>query len=235
MSAWPRALVVVHEPGGGSAVLGRQLAARGWQLHDHLVTADLQAPSEAAPFPDWRGYDLIVSMGSVRSVYDRETIGNWIDGELDLLGQAHEAGVAVLGVCFGAQALAAALGGEVNASPSLEIGWHEIGGDSNPLGAGPWFQWHHDRLIPPLDAEVLATTTDNVQLFTAGRSVGVQFHPEVDVEHIAAWLAIAPDAYLEEVGVDRQRFLAQAKRWQATSAAGCRRLVDWYLDEVGLG
>ncbi|WP_267883791.1 glutamine amidotransferase-related protein [Streptomyces sp. NRRL S-646] len=48
---------------------------------------------------------------------------SWIGGELALLRKAHRFGIPVLGVCFGAQALTAALGGSVEPSPRPEIGW----------------------------------------------------------------------------------------------------------------
>ena len=97
-------------------------------------------------------------MGSVQSVYDEATIGSWIGDELELIRAAHDAGTPVLGICFGAQAAAAALGGSVELSPITEIGWYHLDGEDVPIDRGPWLQWHHDRFHPPPGAEVLATT-----------------------------------------------------------------------------
>lgn len=224
-----QALVVSHEPNGGSAVLGRALQERGWRLDEHQMTDDLAKPHQYNPLPALGGYRLLVVMGSVHSVYDRSNVGAWIDEELELLRSAHERGVPVLGVCFGAQALAAALGGGVEPSPRTEIGWYHIDGDDVPVDPGPWLQWHHDRLQPPPEAEILATTPENVQLFRLGTSVGTQFHPEVDLAHVATWLEMAPEDYLSRCGVDVGDFLAETRRWESTSAVACARLVDWFL------
>ncbi|MDH4364695.1 MAG: gamma-glutamyl-gamma-aminobutyrate hydrolase family protein [Acidimicrobiia bacterium] len=226
------ALVLVHEPGNTPSVLGRHLRRRGWSLAEHLVVAHLERPGEAAPFPPLDGFDLVVAMGSVQSVYDTATIGPWIDAELELLRQAHEGGVPVLGVCFGGQALAAALGGRVERAPWSEVGWFELAGEANPVGPGPWFEWHHDRFEVPPGGETLAVTDVGPQLYRIGRSVGTQFHPEVDRAHIAAWLADCTEGYLAEVGVRPGELLAATAELEAANVANCARLVDWFLDEI---
>lgn len=226
------ALVLVHEPGNTPSVLGRHLRHRGWSLTEHLVVADLERPGEAAPFPPLDGFDLVVAMGSVQSVYDTATIGPWIDDELDLLRRAHRGGVPVLGVCFGGQALAAALGGRVERAPWPEVGWFELAGEANPVGPGPWFEWHHDRFEVPPGGETLAVTDVGPQLFRIGHSVGTQFHPEVDSAHIAGWLADCTEGYLAEVGVRPHELLAATAELEAANAANCARLVDWFLDGI---
>ena len=220
-----RALVIVHDPHGGPAALGRALVERGWTLDEHQVTHDMARPNEARPFPPTVDHDLVVVMGSVHSVYDEGSIGSWIGAEIDLIRTAHEEGIPVLGICFGAQSAAAALGGSVELSPITEIGWYHLEGDDVPIDRGPWLQWHHDRLDPPPGAEVLATTPETVQLFRLGATVGVQFHPEVDLDHVRTWLEEAPDDYLAAYGVDRAAFLAETERQTTMSVPACGRLL----------
>ena len=52
MSKPRRALVLAHEPQGTSALVGARLAQRGYDVHDHVVTEDLDRPNDAVPFPD---------------------------------------------------------------------------------------------------------------------------------------------------------------------------------------
>ncbi len=230
-----RALILVHEPGGGACQIGRRLTQRGVAVDSHVITADLAKPNDAAPFPDHTPYDLLISMGSIHSLTRKHEIDSWIQIELDLLCAAHEARTPILGVCFGGQALADALGGMVEPAPIPEIGWFEIReakGAVNPIGPGPWFEWHQDRFIPPPDAEVLARTEHATQLFRLDRAVGTQFHPEIDVGHVQAWLAETPDEYLDEVGCDRDQLLAEVVVNEAANITQCHQLVDWFLDRV---
>ena len=239
MSESRRALVLAHEPEGTSALVGERLAQRGYDVHEHVVTADLERPNDAAPFPDAADYDVLVPMGSIRSLTNTDEIDNWIFTEIDMMRAAHERDVPMLGVCFGGQLLAAALGGSVEQAPVPEIGWYEIrepdgsaNGTRNPLGPGPWFQWHHDRFNPPPDAEVLAVNDNAVQLFRLGRCVGTQFHPEVTYAHVESFLTGADDEYLAAHGLNRAGLLAEIRRHEDRNARQCAALVDWFLDEV---
>ncbi len=231
----PRALVFAHEPDGPANQIERRLIERGWTVDTHVITEDFDQPNVANPFPEVEDYDLIVPMGSVRSLTEKDEIGSWIHVELEILRTAHEAGTPILGICFGGQLLADALGGSVEKAPVTEIGWFEIepvDGQENPVGAGPWMEWHHDRFTPPPGADVLAKTENAVQLFRMGTTVGTQFHPEVDVAHVSGFLQHAPDEYLAENGVKREEMLADVQKHEAASISRCHALVDWFLDEV---
>ena len=73
-------------------------------------------------------------------------------------------------------------------APAPEIGWTFIQTDLPSLvPGGPWFEWHFDRFELPAGVPALATTPLANQAFTIGRSLGLQFHPEVTAEMIADW------------------------------------------------
>lgn len=234
MSATSRALVIVHEPDGDSCQIEVRLRELGWDVDNHLVTDDYERPNQPAPWPDFADYDLIVPMGSIRSLTDKDEISNWIYAELEMLRNAHESGTPILGICFGGQLLAEALGGSVEKAPVTEIGWYEIeaaNGADNPVGPGPWFEWHHDRFEVPPEAEVLAVNENAIQLFRIGKSVGTQFHPEVDVDHVAGFLAGSADEYLASVDIDRTQMLEEISYHQERNTKQCHALVDWFLDQ----
>lgn len=227
--------MLVHEPDGTAGQVGRRLRDHGYVVDEHLITADYAEPDAAAPFPSLADVDLLVPMGSVRSLTQKHEIASWIHDELDLVSDAHDRGIPILGVCFGGQLIADALGGSVEQSPRTELGWVELddGPDGpNPIGRGPWLAWHHDRFHPPPGAEVLATTAEAVHLIRMGRTVGLQFHPEVDVAHLDGFLSGSSDDYLAEHGTDRERLRAEMLRHEARSTAQCRRLVDWFVTRV---
>jgi len=79
---------------------------------------------------------------------------------------------------------------------------------------------------------VLAQNENAVQLFRIGASVGTQFHPEVDVEHLAGWLATADDDYLASAGADRAVILAEVAEHEERNIKQCNAFVDWFLDEI---
>jgi GMP synthase-like glutamine amidotransferase len=230
-----RALIIAHEPDGPGGQVAVRLAQRGFETTTHIVTHDYDEPNTATPFPDFNDYDLVAIMGSIRSLTRKDEIDTWVHDELDRIRAAQESNVPMLGVCFGGQLLAEALGGTVEVAPVTEIGWHTIDdapGQKNPAGPGPWMEWHHDRFVAPPGSTLLAQTDDAAQMFSIGRSVGTQFHPEVDVAHISDWLATADPEYLAEYDQHHDMIMADIMDHSARNTVQCHAFVDWFLDTI---
>jgi GMP synthase-like glutamine amidotransferase len=96
----------------------------------------------------------------------------------------------VLGICFGAQALAAALGGSVVPLARPEHAWIELRAeDPSVIPPGPWLALHEDAVELPESGHELARNRFGPQAFGIGPHLGVQFHPEVTPAILARWVA----------------------------------------------
>lgn len=235
-----RALCVLHDAFSTTGLIGESLRARGWQVDETLIVPAerYNTPDVDFSFPDHREYDLLVPMGAPWSAYDDAAVGRWLAPELDWLARAAMSGGAVFGICFGAQALARALGGSVALSPQPEIGWTTVEpAEPGLISPGPWFQWHFDTFTPPPGATVLARTAPAgnvaaVQAYRIGRSLGVQFHPEVTAVDIKLWLGNGGEAQVRERGVDPADLLAEAARQEEAAQARAGELTDAYLEQI---
>ena len=152
-------------------------------------------------------------MGGAMGVHDTEEFP-WLDTERRWIAERWRPACPVLGVCLGAQQLAAALGAAVTTGPSPEIGVDEVEltpeGRTDPvLGPEgdrlPVVHWHGDTFDIPAGAVRLATGDRYPnQAFRYGRAVyGLQFHIEVDDAMAEAW---APELPAEvTLDVDERR------------------------------
>ena len=220
-----RIVFAEHPDGGGPGVFGDVAAMERWR-----------AWRDPPPGGD---VDAVVLYGASSNVPDGDP---WMTQELDWLRERLTAGVPVLGLCFGAQLLAAALGGEVSRSEPPEIGWHEAWltgegrGDPVLSVAGERFvacQWHSWRFaVPPGGAE-LARSAACPQAFRHGSAWGVQFHPEVDAPTLDRWISKGhgdPDAVAQ--GFDPEAARAEMRRRLPAWNELGRRLFGAFLATV---
>lgn len=230
-----RVAFLQHDPGSAPGLLGDALVDRGFELDLVPMASSIDHPHFDGAFPAVGDHDLVVPLGAIWSVYD-VALDSWIDRELEMLRDLDRAGVPVLGVCFGGQALAAAHGGEVRHMGSNDIGWTLIDShDEALLAGGPWLQWHGDHFTAPDDATVLATTDRGVQAFTLRANLGLQFHPEATLEILTTWLDWGGEAVAIESGTSRKKLLTDAADNRARARRDIDALLDWWLPSVGLG
>jgi len=186
------------------------------------------------PHFEWDG---VVITGSRASVYWEDEQG-WIQPLLEWIAEAVDRGLPVLGVCYGHQALAAALGGTVEHMGEYELGYREVTHGGDPLFSGvdetfTTFVSHQDRVteLPP-DAEVIAENEYGVHGFRRGDAVGVQFHPEYDLataEEIASGKDVSPEKERRVAASPTDENFAaacEAKRLFDNFAARARSLQD---------
>jgi GMP synthase (glutamine-hydrolysing) len=198
-------LVLEHSSRSGIQRFGRI-------LRDYSHRLRIVKLHEGDPLPpDLDDVDGIVSCGGPQSAADDSL--EWLEGEMDLIRQAHERDLAIVGLCLGSQITARALGGTVERMPDWpEIGWHPVKltavGREDPVHAGlPWemtaAHWHGDQVaeLPP-DARLLASSDRcKVQAWSAGlRTYCFQYHPEIDRDSFNDFVADSPDA-LQRAGL----------------------------------
>jgi GMP synthase (glutamine-hydrolysing) len=137
----------------------------------------------------------LVVMGGPMGVHDDLA---WLADERALLREAVEAGRPVLGVCLGAQQLAAACGASVTPGPAPEYGVGEVhlttGAIGDPVfGAAPsplpCVHWHGDTFGLPEGAVRLAGNLayENQAFRIGARAYGLQFHVEVTASLVGQW------------------------------------------------
>lgn len=173
--------------------------------------------------------DVLVLLGSDRSVHDPAHAGV-VAAEQALVHRARARGVPILGVCYGGQLAAAALGATVARAPVGEYGWFEVE-TTVPWLSGPWFQFHGDRWSGGDGVPSIATSPRAPQAFRQGRTLGVQFHPEVTPNTARRWLAAAEPAVIA-AGGDPSTIEAELDLLAPDARIRCHRLVDAFLEEV---
>jgi GMP synthase (glutamine-hydrolysing) len=228
-----RVMSILHPGGGHSGLLRERASAAAHELVEWTPGAGEPLPAPLADF------DAIAVYGGGMNVADHHRLP-WLTGEIELLREALERRIPLLGVCLGAQLLAAAAGAEVYRVVPPEIGWLEVervaaGVDDPVLGGLPErftaYQWHSYACRLPAGAVELARSPVCTQAYVlGGHAWGVQFHPEVTPDVLVEWIddyASDPDAVA--AGMDPAAARAELpERLGPWNAIG-RRLFDGWL------
>jgi GMP synthase-like glutamine amidotransferase len=178
------------------------------------------------------GLDFVAVLGSDAHAYER--VEPWVEPELEWLRGLHDRGLPILGICYGAQALAVALGGSVRRAPEPEIGWISVPTDAPDLvESGPWFTWHQDMIELPAGAREIATNDVCPQAYAFGPHLGLQFHPEVTTAVLMEWAAGRSGAeQLERKGIEPEAYERDAQRYVPAARAAAMRLFDGFAARV---
>lgn len=222
------ALAVRHVPYEGIAGFRAPIEAAGYSI-DRVDVCDLDYAAL-----DFVAPDLLILMGGPMGVYETDR-HPWIGCELERLRKRLDADRPTLGVCLGAQMIAAALGARVYPGPVKEVGFAPVEGidPTGPLAAladVPVLHWHGDTFDLPAGTERLASTHAYPnQAFRRGRHLlALQFHPEMgEDERFFDWVETSPD-YIAEAGTDAGTLRKDhAAHGPGAVSAGRSLIADW--------
>jgi GMP synthase (glutamine-hydrolysing) len=228
-------LAVRHVAFEDLGLLGPLVEARGYELRYHDAGIErFDADTLLAP-------DLVIVLGGPIGVYEGD-IYPFIADEIAAIAARIEAGKPILGICLGAQMMAAALGARVAPGPVKEIGWAPLmltpAGQASvlaPLGTAPVLHWHGDNCELPEKCERLAATPNcPVQAFARTPSqLALQFHLETEPARFESWL-VGHTVELGKAGIDPRKLREEARSLGlATRELGGKVLSAW-LDSVAL-
>lgn len=195
-----RALIIRHVPYEGIAAFRQPIEEAGYVL-DRVDVGDNDFSSVDLIEPD-----LLIMMGGPMGVYEQEQ-HPWIACQLRRLAKRLNADRPTLGVCLGAQMIAAAMGATVYAGPQQEVGFaplyiHVQASPLKHLSGIPVLHWHGDTFNLPPGAQLLASSSlYRYQAFRRGRNIlALQFHAEMGLdERFHDWL-VNHAAALDEAG-----------------------------------
>ena len=167
--------VLQHVSFEGPAAITRWAAKKGIELE----TIPLYA---ASSLPDIRSVEGLLLLGGPMSTSDDDRFP-WLTGEIDFIRTALERDIPMLGVCLGAQLIAAAAGARVFPMGFQEIGWWEVESDDGRFAA---FHWHGDQFELPAGAvRLYRSAACPEQGFRIGdRVTALQFHLEMNAQAV---------------------------------------------------
>jgi len=227
------ALALRHVAFEDVGVWAATLDAAGYDL------AYVEVGLRPLPLDRIQACDLLIVLGAPIGVYETEAYPFLIE-EIAAIGRRLAARRPTLGVCLGAQLMAAALGARVAPGPGKEIGYAPVellsAAKASPLaviGGLDVLHWHGDAFDLPSGAERLAATTlcPNQAFRLGDWSLALQFHLEADPDAIESWL-IGHSGELAAAKIDPRTIRADARRSGAALAAAGRAGLQRWLAAV---
>lgn len=231
------ALVLSHVAFEDLGTFEAPLRERGFEIENAL------AATASFPLPQAETCDLLVVLGGPIGVYDQQDYP-FLKDEIALIGQRMAARKPILGICLGAQMMAAAAGARVfPGGKGAEIGWFPL--QKAPNAAPPtWFapllaeclqvfHWHGDTFdLPPGALHLASSKLYANQAFAIDDfALALQFHPEVTAAGLESWY-VGHASELHHAGISAADLRAAAHQHAVALAEAAGRFFKQWLDLV---
>ena len=235
-TAHSRVYVFQHVACEDLGTFAEVLAAHGFQTDYVRLFAGDQFPD------DWRTAAALIFLGGPMSV-NEESRYTYLAKEKAIISAALEQQMPTLGVCLGAQLLAAAAGSRVFPGVRPEIGWAPVSltmeGRQDPMLStlaqpAAVFHWHGETFDLPHGALRLAFSALTVnQAFRLGQTAyGLQFHLEVDAPMIESWLRTYPNDLGADAEATARRIAADTHEHATALRTAAAHAMHAFLDVV---
>jgi GMP synthase (glutamine-hydrolysing) len=232
------ALVLSHVAFEDLGSLELPLRERGFSIE----TVDVA--TARFPLPQAETCDLLVVMGGPISVYDQLDYP-FLKDEISCIAARLQAHQPTLGICLGAQLMAAALGARVySGAHGAEIGWAPIHLASDAPQPPEWFapllapevslfHWHGDTFdLPPRSTHLASTELYRNQAFILDNfALGLQFHPEVTELELERWY-VGHASELSHHGISPTTLRSAAQSHAPALAEAAGRFWRLWLDSI---
>ncbi|HMK93277.1 MAG TPA: type 1 glutamine amidotransferase [Thermoleophilia bacterium] len=227
-------IVLQNDSAAPAGIVGDCLRAAGFALDVRRLDDGDDVPAGLSD------YDALLVLGGDMNVGE-ESDYPFLTAERELMAEAVRSGLPTLGICLGAQQLAASGGGGVSRRDVTAFGWRPFAVqqvDDLLAGVDPRtlvFQWRDYACRLPGEAVLLASGDGDPQVFRLGSAAwGIQFHPEVTLGILTAWFEDDPQTVADRAAGGLDGLLAESRRLLPASAGLCRRLVANFLTSTGL-
>ena len=231
------AVVYSHLPFEDLGSLEPELIRRGFAIRT------IDVATARFPLADAERCDLLIIMGGPIGVYDSGDYP-FLTGEIETLRQRLAARKPTLGICLGAQLMAAALGARVYpGARGTEIGWSPIL-PANTEPAPDWlapllakdlhlFHWHSDIFDLPAGTLHLAKTNlyENQAFAIENYALALQFHPEVMESGLERWY-VGHACELGQKGIPVQQLRADARKHAPALVKAAAQFWELWLDYI---
>lgn len=183
---------------------------------------------------DFSDVALTVHLGGAPAPYD-PNFADRVEAEAAIMRQGLASGTPVLGICYGVQLLAHALGGKTMDSEHREYGIFEIESEDEVLcPVGPWVESHQHTYTVPQGATRLGRTRSGPQGMSwtdphGTRALGWQFHPEVTPESLRTWQTTNPRWFRDhkDPAAVVERIEREADDFRGRSHLLLHNALDW--------